>query len=212
MSKPNKITPLYSYSDIERRKFKTLDFEGDWLKLIGKPEVSGSWLTWGLSGNGKTRYSLMLAKYMTNFERVYYNSLEEGLKLSFKMALDAVNMKSVGSRFGFQCEPFDKMCERLRQKRSPNIIFIDSLQYLGINVQQYKDLKEEFPNKLFCFISHAQGLQPKGDLADAVRYDADVKIRVHQFVATPVENTRYGGSEPMVIWEEGMRRAQMKLT
>lgn len=212
MSTDAKLQPLYSFSDIERRKFKTLEFSGDWLDLIGRPEVSGSWLTWGLSGNGKTRFSLMLAKYLAGFEKVYYNSLEEGLKLSFRMALESVNMKSVGARFGFQQESFEKMCERLRQKRSPNIVFIDSLQYLGINVQQYKDLKEEFPNKLFCFISHAQGMQPKGDLADAIRYDADVKIRVHQFVASPVENTRYGGSTPLVIWEEGMRKAQLKLT
>ncbi|MCU7571192.1 hypothetical protein N4241_08765, partial [Riemerella anatipestifer] len=73
-----KVPPAYSYADIAKRKFNTMKFEGDWLELIGEPEVSGCWIIWGLSGNGKTRFALQLAKYLTKFQKVFYNTLEEG--------------------------------------------------------------------------------------------------------------------------------------
>ena len=138
--KDYKVPPLYSVADIEKKSFKTLPFEGDWKELIGTPEVSGCWIIWGLSGNGKTRFALQLAKYMASFQRVYYNSLEEGLKLSFKNALSANNMKAVGNRFGYHKESLWQMRKRLEQKRSPNIIFIDSLQYLNPTKEEVKKL------------------------------------------------------------------------
>jgi len=208
----HKVPPVYSYSDLAKMKFKTLAFEGEWKDLIGTPEVAKSWIIWGKSGNGKTRFTLQLAKYLAEFQKVYYNSLEEGLSLSFKMALDQVNMKSVGSNFCFQDEKLSQMRARLDKDRSPNIVIIDSLQHFNIKESDYDSLLEDYPKKLFIFISHAQGTEPKGELADKIRYNSNVKIRVHQFVASPMENTRYGGKKPYVIWEEGMRRAQVKLT
>lgn len=208
----NKIPPLYSVADIEKKHFKTLPFQGEWKGLIGTPEVTGCWIIWGLSGNGKTRFSLQLAKYMAGFQKVYYNTLEEGMKLSFKKALKANNMQAAGNRFGFQSENLQQMRARLGQKRSPNIIFIDSLQYLNPTKEDVKALLRDFPDKLFIFISHAQGLQPKGEIADEIRYHSNVKIRVHQFLASPAETTRYGGDKPYIIWEEGYRNATIKLT
>ncbi|MEI7488345.1 MAG: hypothetical protein WCJ72_13240 [Chryseobacterium sp.] len=208
----HKVPPAYSYSDLAKMKFKTLAFEGEWKDLIGTPEVAKSWIIWGKSGNGKTRFTLQLAKYLAGFQKVYYNSLEEGLSLSFKKALDEVNMKSVGSNFCFQDEKLAQMRARLDKDRSPNIVIIDSLQHFKIKESDYYSLLEDYPKKLFIFISHAQGAEPKGELADEIRYNSNVKIRVHQFVASPVENTRYGGKKPYIIWEEGMRNAQIKLT
>jgi|GEM_PF-153181 hypothetical protein len=205
------VPPAYSVSDIEKMRFNTLPFEGDWLATIGEPEVSGSWLVWGLSGNGKTRFALCLAKYLATFQRVYYNTKEEGLKKSFHLALKSVGMKAVGERFCFHSESYEQMVARLLKKRSPNIIIIDSVQFLSITKEQYEDLLALFPKKLFIFISHAKGHEPKGEVAEAIRYNSDVKIEVFKFLATPRENTRFGGSKPFVIWEEGYRRARLEL-
>ena len=103
------------------------------------------------------------------------------------------------------------MRARLDKDRSPNIIIIDSLQHFRINVSDYYSLLEDYPKKLFIFISHANGSEPKGELGDEIRYNSDVKIRVHQFIASPVETTRYGGSKPYVIWEDGANNAEIKL-
>ena len=206
-----KVPPAYSYSDIEKMKFVTLPFEGVWKELIGEPEIAGSWIIWGKSANGKTRFALQLAKYLAGFQKVYYNTLEEGLKLSFKKALEGNNIKAVGSKFCFHKERLQQMRARLDKDRSPNIVIIDSLQHFRISVVDYHSLLEDYPKKLFIFISHANGSEPKGELADEIRYNSDVKIRVNQFVASPVETTRYGGNKPYVIWEEGANNTELKL-
>lgn len=63
-------------------------------------------------------------------------------------------------------------------------------------------LKEEFPDKLFVFISHARGKNPKGDAATSVMYDADLKIWVEGYVA--FSKGRYqGATGEYTIWEKG---------
>lgn len=68
----------------------------------------------------------------------------------------------------------------------------------------YIALKKEFPNKLFIYISHADGKEPDGKLAKQIRYDSNVKIYVDGYIASC--NSRYGGGEPYTIWEEGAAR------
>ena len=207
-----KIKKAYTYTDIERKKFKTLDFKDVWLEHIGKPERSGSWIIWGSSGHGKTSYTLQLVKYLCQFERVHYNTLEEGMRESFKLALKDNNMKSVASKFTFQSETFEELTKRLSRKRMPKIVIIDSLQYFfrKRNIESYFKLLQDFQDTIFIFISHARGNEPKGELADDIRYHSDVKIYVRDFVAE-VRTSRFGGREPYIIWQEGSDKRQLKL-
>lgn len=185
-----------------------MPFEGAWKDAVGEPEQSGAWIIWGHSGNGKTRFTLQLCKYLSQFSRVLYNTLEEGARRSFQIAINASNMREVGSRMLIlDKESIDDLRIRLDRKKSPNIVIIDSIQYAHITKREYIDLKETYSNKLFIFISHAEGRHPEGRLAKSVRYDADVKIHIQSYVANPV--SRYGGGTPYVIWEEGARNAGM---
>lgn len=205
-----KVKKAKSITDLYNQNFKTFDFKGVFKDSFGVPETNGCWLLWGESGNGKTDCSLKLAKYFSTFKKVHYNTLEERGRRSFEIACHRNNMEACGSRFSFESEDFETMKARLRKKRSAKIVFIDSLQYLRITERQYKELLSEFKDVLFIFISHAKGSQPKGSVADAIRYDADVKINVKNFVANI--QSRFGGNEPFVIWEEGARKAEIKLT
>lgn len=206
------VKRAYSYEDISRKRFNLLDFQGEWKDHIGKPEVSGSWIVYGLSGNGKTSYVMQLVKYLCLFGRVHYNSLEEGMRQSFKHALERNNIKSVGNKFTFQSESYDDLIRRLDRKRMPKIIVIDSLQYFfrKKRLDHYFELLNKFPNTLFIFISHAKGSSPKGELADDIRFHSDVKLHVKDFMCT-VETSRFGGSEPYLIWKEGYEQRQLKL-
>lgn len=191
-----------SVDELYKMKFKMMEFEGKWLEFIGKPEMSGVWFIWGNSGNGKTRLQLELAKYLCEFGRVAYNTMEEGARYSFQKAAMETNMKPVGKKFiVIPNETIDELRIRLQKRKSPDVIFIDSFQYTCLNKDEYIRLKRDFPNKLFIFSSHAQGKDPKGSVADFARYDADVKIRVEGYKAFPV--SRYGGRTPLVIWELG---------
>lgn len=207
----SKIKRAISVDEIEKMKFIELQLSKPFQKLLGKPERSGVWIIWGESFNGKTSFALQLAKELTMSGKVFYNTLEEGARKSFQTAVINNNMKEVARKFIIgNRESIEDMKERLRKKKSPDIIFIDSIQYTEMTKKQYKDLKHEFPNKLFIFLSHADGKYPKGALADFVRYDVDIKIRVEGYKAMCL--SRLGGDkEPYIIWAEGAAQYDFNL-
>jgi hypothetical protein len=190
----------YSVKNVLDAKFETLPFEGKWRDAIGCPELAGSWLIYGPPKNGKTGFAMMLAKYMTNFGRVFYNSIEEGLSRSIQLAYRRVAMQDVSGRIILEREPVNKMIERLERSRSPRIIFIDSIQFAELKYLEYRKLKEAFPDRLFIYISHVEGKQPEGVTARRIWRDANVSIRVEGLRAFP--SGRYGGGEYININEE----------
>lgn len=194
-----------SLDQVLRTRFKVLPFEGEWKDAIGCPELTGSWIIWGNSGNGKTRFALQLCKYLCRFGRVAYDSLEEGVSVSLVKAIKETHMMEVRRKFVvLDKEPIDQLTERLEKPKSPDIVCVDSLQYTGMSYEQYKALKERFPKKLFIWISHADGTLPEGRVAKKVRFDSNVKVFVQAYRAEPV--SRYGGGKPYIIWEEGYRK------
>ena len=192
-----------SLQQLFRKDIQSLDFKGPWLEAIGRPEITGSWIIWGGSGNGKTRFALQLAKYLTTFgKHVVFDSLEEGVSLSLRNAIADCNMQEVSRRFLLlDKEPLDDLIQRLDRPRSPQVVIIDSIQYTGLNYTDYKNLRDRFRSKLFILISHAEGSQPSGRVARSIRFDAFVKIWIEGYKAFPM--SRYGGGEPYTIWEEG---------
>lgn len=202
MPKPN-INRAVSVHELLNKRHKTLNFEGRWLKSFGKPELTGSWIIWGNSGSGKTRFALQLAKYLTHFGKVAYNSLEEGASLSLKTAIIDTGMLEVKRRFiVLDKEPLPEMIARLQKHKSPNIIFLDSVQYSGLTYKTYQALIDQFRNKLFVLVSHADGKHPAGRVAKSIRYDAMVKLYIEGY-KVPAPASRYGGGAPFTIWHEG---------
>ena len=183
---------------------KTLGFTGRWLDAMGDPEPYGSWIIWGASGNGKTRFAVQLVKYLMSFEglRIAYNGLEEGMSETYRRAIiDTGLQMEKQSRYVFwDGFDYEDMMERLKRKRSPNVVVIDSLQYLNITYDQYKELVRKYPKKLFIWISHESGTEPKGGTAQSIKYNSNIKIRVHNYYATII--SRYKGKEVFDIWPE----------
>lgn len=183
---------------------KTLGFTGRWLDAMGDPEPYGSWIIWGASGNGKTRFAVQLVKYLMSFEglRIAYNGLEEGMSETYRRAIiDTGLQMEKQSRYVFwDGFDYEDMMERLKRKRSPNVVVIDSLQYLNITYDQYKELVRKYHKKLFIWISHESGTEPKGGTAQSIKYNSNIKIRVHNYYATII--SRYKGKEVFDIWPE----------
>ncbi|KGO88413.1 hypothetical protein Q765_00420 [Flavobacterium rivuli WB 3.3-2 = DSM 21788] len=195
------INRALSVDQILNKKFIELELPDEWAASLGEPEASGIWIIWGNPANGKSRFSMMLAKCLAQMGRVAYNSLEEGARKSFQNNVKACRMHEVKKNFiVLNREPVEALRERLSKKQAPRFVFIDSLQYTELTKKQYIALKEEFTNVLFIFISHAEGKEPKGALASFIRYDADIKIRVEGYRAFPA--SRMGGGEPYTIWPE----------
>lgn len=171
---------------------------------LGDVELKGSWIVWGNSGNGKTRFALQLAKELSKYARVAYNSLEEGLSGTIQMAFMQEKMQEAKGLLLLDSEKIPELEKRLKKHKSPGVVIVDSFQYARFNYALYSEFRQRFPRKLFIWISHAEGNEPAGRVAKSVRYDASVKVRVEGFKAFPM--SRYGGGEPYVIWDEGARR------
>ena len=197
----------YSSANIRSARFKTVDFDGAWLASIGMPVLRGTWLIYGGSGSGKTSFCLQLAKYLSQFGRVLYNSLEQGLSPTMQAAWIAGGMDEAGRRVKLlDREGYDELFERLGKRQSPEIVIIDSINYLrGLRLSDYQRLSQRYRKKLFIIVAHERGGEPKGALAQAIRYDADVKIRVEGYRAMVTSRYATGevGGDDYIIWEDG---------
>lgn len=188
------VNELYS------KKYPTLEFTGKWRESFGEPATNFRMIVWGASGQGKTNFVLQLCKYLTQYGRVGYDSLEEGDSKSIQQAFINQNMIDVkGKIILIDRERVPALMERLKKRKSPRIVVIDSIQYTNMTYEDYKLLKETFPRKIFIFISHADGKEPDGKAAKQIRYDCDIKVHVSRFRAHIT--SRYGGNKPWVIYE-----------
>lgn len=172
-----------SVRDILDKRYRTFPFEGKWREAFGEPERVGVWFIWGNSGNGKSSFVMQLCKELCKYDRVIFDSLEEGSCLTVQNSLRLHGMAEVSRRLAFVQEDMEALKARLRQHKSPGIVVVDSFQYTRMTYRDYIALKETFPEKLFIFISHANGKNPRGDAAVGVMYDATLKIWVEGGVA-----------------------------
>ena len=198
-----------SNKNVLAAQFETAEFTGPYLASFGRPELRGVWIVWGGSGSGKTTFTLMLCKYLAGFRRVAYDSLEQGLSLSLQKAWERVAMEEAGSNIILLAkESLAELRTRLAKRKSPEIIVIDSIQYWhGFKWSDFTKLKDDYPDKLFIFISQDKGGEPAGNLAQRVRYDAEIKIRVEgfkAFVTTRYEDSERGeGGADFIICKKG---------
>ncbi|MDO6808118.1 hypothetical protein Q4603_05845 [Zobellia galactanivorans] len=199
MERKKKLKRLKSPNDIYTKSREILPFQGEWAKHIGMPEIRGSWFVFGHSGNGKTSYLTQMAAMLTKFGRVWYLGAEEGDSESFKQA-----MRRAGLRENFNlCEDeFDDLLLRLEGRNTPDYLFFDSVQAVGMSKDMYQALLDicDKKNCQLILISHAEGKKPEGRPAKFMHYMSFVKIWVEGFKAFPL--SRYGGTEPFVIFPE----------
>ena len=198
---------ILSLNQLMKKRYKMLENLSEQFRTsFGDVVGVFSMIVWGESGNGKSNFVFKVLREFMPTGRALYVSLEEGTEKTIQnKATEYYDATHVGKiLFADHTMTYTALTEHLKKKRSPKFIVIDSVQYWGINYIQYKQLKKDFPTKAFIFISHANGKLPDGKVANSIRYDVGIKVRVEGYVAFPT--SRYGGNQPFVIWEEGAKR------
>lgn len=186
---------------------RTLEVSPEWKGCLGD-EIArhGIVFIWGNSGNGKSSAVMAFAKMLAGIGKVLYVSREEGYSLSFQNTLRRFGMQECGASFQvIDKENMESLVERLSKPRSPEFVIIDSVQAMGINSRQYKQLREQFRNKLLVLVSQADGKRPLGRSAVSMMYDADLKIWLEGHTAFS-KGRFMGETKEFVTWEEGARR------
>jgi len=198
---------LLNMRNLYDKKFKSLQFEGQWLRTIGNPELTGSWIIYADTSNGKTTFCAMLVKYLSSFGDALYNSLEEGVCDALKKAFKRAGVEEINRIFfpeiGLET---NDLIEVLKNRPRIKFVITDSVQFSDLDKNSYKLLLKTFPNKIFIFISHVKYNKPDGALAVKIWKDAHVKMHIMGFAAFIKSRFNDMDTDPIVIWDEGYRK------
>lgn len=185
------------------KKFDIMEFEGVWEQSFGKPCKQFSMLIYGGSGDGKTELAMQFGKFLTNFGKVIYDSIEQGDSHTLQMAVERNNMETVADKFQIvDGENLAELSKRLEKQRSPDFVIIDSVQYLNATKEEYFEFKKKFYKKKgIIWISHVEGKDldaVKGALAKSIWYDVDIQVPVRGFKGFPKKRLNGGGEEYII--------------
>lgn len=198
-----------SVKELTSRTFRTFNLSRQWTDHLGEVEVGATILIWGESRQGKTSYAVQMAKaFAMGDARTLYMPLEEGPSLSFQRALKNAHAEDARRLMIAPTEMrFEDLDAVMAERTAPDVVVIDSIQYSGINYDDYRSFRNAHPKKTLIFTSHADGRDPRGTTASSIKYDAGVKVFVKDYVANA--GSRYGGGKPFEIWPEKV--AEMEL-
>lgn len=146
--KCKELDGIMTAEEVAVQEYETLDFDGKYRALMGNPATNFDMMLFGIAGSGKTTFLIQFAHYLcTKFGKptLYvsgeeFNSLPLTLKIRELPSLPsklffAKNINSVPiplENFGF--------------------IILDSVTDLGINLETYKRLREDYPEAGFIVI------------------------------------------------------------
>lgn len=144
---------VLSAKALRERVFEVMPFEGYWAGLIGQPERNFRLLCYGPQKSGKSTLVLRLADYVAaNFGKVFYNSHEEGFSRTLQERIIQNNIEAPRLFFGHK-ETFDALMDDSFRRRYYRMVVIDSVQYMGLNYLQYKQLISKYKRTAFVFIA-----------------------------------------------------------
>lgn len=172
--------------DMRKMNFRSLDFKGNWLNLLGQPAVNFKMAVFGKPGQGKSTFCVQLAHYLaTNFGRVLYVSGEEGFSKTLKDKLSRNNAFHKNLRLA----DFSSG-EELLQETPPNafhFVIIDSLNNMEIDVQQLSEIENMFNRSAVITISQTTK-DGKFRGSQEVLHNADITLKVEQGLAECLKN------------------------
>ncbi len=168
------------------KKHKTYKFEGIWGDVFGETEINGGWIVFGKEKNGKTWFSLLLAEYLSNYNKVLYVSAEEGIGRNFTESIKRAKLDITNKKIHLlEYLPISELRTKLKRQRSEHIIIIDNLTIYKdvIKSSTIDNLLRDFPRKLFIFISHEDKNEPDLAIGTHVKKLAKVIIQVKGLTA-----------------------------
>lgn len=197
---------------IMNKQYRSLPFEGEWLETFGEVSDPFSMLVYGHPKHGKTTFIMKFCKYLTQFGKVFYNSIEEGDCKTIQDAFKRCHMDELedgkfmlGDRYFF-----NDMVEYLKGSNKGRFVVIDSRDFINLTCVQFKKLKLMFPRKSFIIICWEAAGKPAGKFAKDIEFIVDMVVHVHNYRAHA--RSRFGGGKEYVIWDKApMVGSQLKL-
>ena len=161
-----------STSNLYAKTHSTFKLNGVWDKVLGSPERNGAWIIWGNEKNGKTWFALMLANYLSTFERTLFISGEEGHGANFIAGCKRAGLDPHNKNLQ-HCEyiSLEELEERLTKRTRPKIVFLDNTTIYREELQNgaLRNLLKNHKSTLFIFLAHAERGEPYTSVAKLVK-------------------------------------------
>lgn len=180
-----------------KKKTATVDFSNkEFLEVIGSAERKGCWIIYGYEKNGKTWFTLKLAKEIAKHERVAYISAEEGLDDSFVEAARRADITTSDDILWDEYLSVDEIIKKFQKQRSANIIIIDNLTMYSDEIKPTeikKRLMDALPNKLIIFVAHEERKEAYPAIARMAKKLAKVIFHIEGLKAFVTSRFSKGG-------------------
>ena len=178
--------------------------------VIGNADRKGCWIIYGYEKNGKTWFTLKLAKEIAKHERVAYISAEEGLDNSFAEAIRRAGITTSDNILWDEYIPMfsddpneETIVSKFQKQRSANIIIIDNLTMYSDEIKPTeikKKLLDALPSKLIIFVAHEERKEAYPAIARMAKKLAKVIFHIEGLRAFVTSRFSPGGE--IVIDEE----------
>ncbi len=182
---PLETDKILSAKNMTAVKMKTLHLKGRWENLLGLIQTTFFLVVHGMSGEGKTHFTIQFAKYLAeNFGNVLYVSGEEGFAPTFQNKIKSLGAE-VPKLFIGDFRTGEELLKEVPNKY--HFIVIDSTNNMEIDPDLMKAIRQRF--KQSGFIAVCQSTKD-----DKIRgsykivHDSDITIKVKDGIATTTKN------------------------
>jgi hypothetical protein len=140
------LSGVLTAEEMATRKLDLLSFQSFWFNLFGNPARNFTMMFHGEPHNGKTIFLLKLAQYLAeSFGEVLYVSSEE---------FASPTMTKKVNEF---LNPLPERLHFAENLQDPDLnqyqfIILDSVNDVGLKINEYKELRKQHPDKAFVFI------------------------------------------------------------
>lgn len=178
------LSGVLSAEQMANRKFEMLHFIDPWKSLLGMPAKNFTMMLHGEPNAGKTTLLLKFAKYLAdNFGKVMYISSEEYAASTMTTKINEL-LNPIPANLFFSPNLKEPDLSQY------DFIILDSVNDLGLKLQDFKTLRKDHPNTSFILIlQHTKDGQYRG--GKDWEHEVEVAGEVENGVLTIYRN-RYG--------------------
>jgi hypothetical protein len=175
------LNGVLTAEEMANRKLDLLNFSDFWSSLFGKPARNFTMMFHGEPHNGKTIFLLKLAQYLAeNFGDVLYVSSEEFASPTMTKKVNEF-LNPLPQRLHFAENLVDPDLSEYQ------FVVLDSVNDLGLKINQYKEIRKDHPETAFIFIlQHTKAGDFKG--GKDWEHTAEIVGEVHKGVVSITKN------------------------
>lgn len=179
----NKIT---SMQNIAEMKFKLLNFQGKWKDFFGLPQTNFFCVVHGMSGEGKSHFSMQFAKYLAeNFGKVLFVSGEEGFAPTFQQKIKLLGA-DIPNLYAGDIRTGNELLKEVPNNKF-HFIVVDSLNNMGIDPEIMRKIRNKFKDSaIIAICQNTKEGKVRGSYE--IMHDSDMIVKVADGMAVTIKN------------------------